>query len=106
MRNIMRKAGGILTIISGSIMVVGGILASGVPWALIPEISAALAEAPTGVGGGFIAIGVVALVGGVYALRRRIWGLALAGAICAAFPAMPLGVLAIIFISIAKREFD
>jgi hypothetical protein len=105
MRKRMRIAGGVLTIISGAMMVGGGILATGVPWALIPEISAVLAEAPAGVGGGFIALGAVALVGGVYALRRRIWGLALAGAICAAFPSTPLGVLAIIFISIAKREF-
>ena len=98
----MRRAGGILTIVCGIIMVVGGTFAAGVPFALIPQ----MAEAPAGVGAGFIALGVVALIGGIYALRGRRWGLALAGAICAAFPAGPVGVLAIIFISIAKREFE
>jgi hypothetical protein len=105
-RNRMRKAGGILTIIGGIIIVAGGIMAAGVPWALMPELSAALAEAPAGVGAGFIAPGVVALIGGIYALRRRRWGLALAGAICAAFLTGPVGPLAIVFISLTKREFE
>ena len=97
----MRKAGGILTIIGGIIMVAGGTFATGIPWALIPP-----ATAPAGVVGGFIALGVFTLIGGIYALRRRRWGLALAGAICATFPAAPVGVPAIIFISITKREFE
>jgi len=97
----MRKAGGILTIVGGIIMVAGGTLVTGVPWALIPP-----ATAPAGVVGGFIALGVFTLIGGIYALRGRMWGLALAGAICATFPAAPAGVLAIIFISLAKREFE
>jgi len=74
---------------------------------------------------GIIAI-VMAVVGGVYALRRRIWGLALAGSICtligpwgllgilipSAMPFMPLtlplaipGILATVFIVRGKREF-
>ena len=97
-----RKAGGILTIIGGIIIVVGVFIATGGPWALIPVP----AGPPAGAVGGFIAVAVVAIIGGIYARRGRMWGLALAGAICAMFPAVPLGVLAIIFISIAKREFE
>lgn len=54
-----------------------------------------------------IILGVVAIVGGVFALRRRIWGLALAGAICALFPPriIVLGILSVIFIVLSKREF-
>lgn len=54
-----------------------------------------------------IILGVVAIVGGIYALRRRVWGLALAGAICALIAPPPgiLGILAIIFVSLGKREF-
>jgi hypothetical protein len=79
-----------------------------------------------------VALGVVAIVGGVSALRRRSFGLSLAGAICALpssfFGAVPtsvvlavsvvpaasriyglasviLGILAIIFVSLSKREF-
>ena len=63
----MRKAAGILTIIGGIIgIVAGGIFATGGAWALIPALA--------GVGGGFIALGVVALIGGIYALRGRMWG--------------------------------
>ena len=102
MRKGMRRAGGILTIVCGIIMVVGGTFAAGVPFALIPQ----MAEAPAGVAGGFIALGVFTLIGGIYALRARIWGLALAGAICAAFPVGPAGALAIVFISLTKREFE
>lgn len=61
------------------------------------------------VGVGIIALilGIVAIVGGVFALKRRIWGLSLAGAICALFPPhiAILGILAIIFVSLSKKEF-
>jgi hypothetical protein len=52
-----------------------------------------------------ITLVVIALVGGSYALARKRWGLALAGAICACFPVIPLGVLSIIFVSLGKKEF-
>ena len=107
MRERMRKAGGILTIVGGIIIVAGSFIATGGPWALIPGALMPGPEAPpAGVVGGLIALGVVALIGGICALRGRMWGLALAGAICATFPAAPAGVLAIIFISLAKREFE
>ena len=57
-------------------------------------------------GGGFLALGIIALIGGIFALRRKIWGLALTGAIFALFPVIPLGVVAIIFIALAKNEFE
>jgi hypothetical protein len=50
-------------------------------------------------------LGIVAIVGGAFALKRRVWGLALAGAICALFGFNILGILAIIFVSMGKKEF-
>lgn len=48
----------------------------------------------------------VAIVGGIFALKRRLWGLALAGAICAVFsPASVLGILAVIFVALGRSEF-
>ena len=53
-----------------------------------------------------VILGIVAIVGGVYAIRRRIWGLALAGAICAIFSVFGiLGILSVIFVSLSKKEF-
>ena len=53
-----------------------------------------------------IAFGIVVIIGGVYALQRRGWGMALAGAICALiWPLTALGIAAIIFVVLAKQEF-
>jgi len=50
-------------------------------------------------------LGIVAIVGGISAIRRNVFGLSLAGAICA-LPSGILGILAVIFIALGKREFD
>jgi hypothetical protein len=80
-----------------------------------------------GMGASIFALGIVAIVGGVSAIRRSIFGLSLAGAICCqvssaiygvlsffgvasggavwALAWLILGLLAIIFVSLSKREF-
>jgi len=52
------------------------------------------------------AAGILAIVGGIYTLRRKKWGLALAGSIAAFFGSAPLGVAAIIFTALSKNEFE
>lgn len=94
---------GILTIIGGIIGIVGGAVVVTLGPAFMAGIPGL--EMIAGIGAGLIAIGFIALIGGIFALRRRAWGLALAGAILALFPIIPLGVLAIIFVSMGKREF-
>jgi uncharacterized membrane protein len=50
---------------------------------------------------------LISIAGGIFALLRKAWGFALAGAICAIIsPGWILGVLATVFVSIAKNEFD
>ena len=51
-------------------------------------------------------ISLMSVIGGIYAIRRKAWGLSLAGAICAIFPAQVLGIIAVAFIAISKKEFD
>jgi TM2 domain-containing membrane protein YozV len=103
-------AAGILCIIGGAI----GLLLC-LFWALIalvlmgdPSVEGELSiDAPIvkfWVFGG-IAI-TIAIVGGICALRRRIWGLALAGSICALVGFGIPGILAIIFVVRGKREFE
>jgi hypothetical protein len=69
---------------------------------------------------GFIVLGGIALIGGISALRRKVWGLALAGAVlslwiipvgtmCGILWMIPvgtvLGILPIIFLAKSKGEF-
>ena len=118
------SAGGILSIIVGAFEVIGGgmmvaLVSLGIP--LRPWLSSCLPGVP-GVwhayswavvpiwpmiimGGILLVLGIIAIVGGVSAVRRGSFGLSLAGAICALIPLNLLGLLAVIFVSLGKREF-
>jgi hypothetical protein len=62
-----------------------------------------------------IILSIVAIVGGVFAIRKRAWGFALAAAICGfitgfvgfpfTVPAIPLGIAAIVFTVLGKGQF-
>ncbi len=95
-------AGAIDVIIGAVILIAGGIALqflelTGMEWAM----GLIMAIGPI-----WIVLGIVAIVGGVYALKRRLWGLALAGAICAVSGFWLLGILAIIFVAMGKGEFE
>jgi hypothetical protein len=51
-------------------------------------------------------LGALAIAGGIYALKRKIWGLALAGSIAAIFGCMPLGIAGLALTALSKKEFD
>ena len=76
---------------------------------MLPDIMGIISTAALIIGIVLIVFGIIALVGGVHAIRRKRWGLALAGAILS-FPFMPLGgilgLLAIIFVSLGRGEFE
>ena len=57
-------------------------------------------------GGAAIGLGVVTLIGGIFTLRRKVWGFALASAILAIFCGGVLGILATIFVSMGRKEFS
>ena len=55
----------------------------------------------------FLAIaGILSLLGGISALQRRRWGLALAGSIASIIGPIIIGIPALIFTIISKNEFD
>lgn len=97
-RSGLLTAGGILSIIVGAFELIGGgimiglVIGGGVNWLIIPGVP-------------ILALGIVAIIGGISALRRESFGLSLAGAICA-LPSAILGILAIIFVSVSKKEFE
>jgi hypothetical protein len=49
-------------------------------------------------------LGILAMAGGISAVRQKRFGLSLAGAICALASGL-LGILAVIFVALGKREF-
>jgi hypothetical protein len=107
-------AAGVLTIIAGvlglliALAVAVGLGIAGTLAGLIPGFPGASFLALVAIPG--IILSIIAIVGGIYALRRSLWGLALAGAICAFFALPGLGwilaILAVIFVSLGKREFS
>jgi len=58
------------------------------------------------VGSVSIIFGVIAVVGGVYALQRKVWVLALAGSIFAFSCCRPLGIATIVLTALSKHEFE
>lgn len=84
-------AAGSLTISAGVLgLIVGSVLVSVSPLFIVGLVA--------------IMISTVAVAGGLCALQRRVWGLALAGSICSV-PCW-LGIPAIIFIALSKQEFS
>jgi hypothetical protein len=114
------SAGGILSIIVGVFEIVAGgmmlILTTGsiIPFCMAPLSGATGLSAAYDasivplwwmiMGGVLIGLGIVAIVGGVSAVRRKSFGLALAGAICS-LPSIGFGILAVIFVALGQREF-
>ena len=66
------------------------------------------------IGAPMIILSIVAIVGGVFAIRKRAWGFALAAAICGFIvglplfiaPAILLGIPAIVFTALGKGKFE
>ena len=117
------KIAGILSIISGAFGVLSGIgLAffgifmanmtyraggSFSPYSSMPREFFTIFAAIYGVIGFLsLLIGVLAIVGGVFAIKKKKWGLALAGAIAGTVTFFPCGIPAIILVSMAKPEFS
>ena len=50
-------------------------------------------------------LSILAIVGGVFALQRKVWGLTLVGAIAGILTFFPTGIPAIIFVALSREEF-
>lgn len=115
------QIGGVLTIISGAIGVINAVLFAGMIFFMrfllsIPEYSGEIPDvryAATMIGWTygviafiFLSLGVLGIIGGIFSIKRRLWGLALAGAICGnlAFPL--IGIPATVLVAMARGEFS
>ena len=101
---------GALSVAAGLVLVLfGGVLSSILAAAGVPNMLFLIPFPIVGsIATPLLILGAMAIVGGTYAIRRRVWPMALAGAICALFPPQVgiLGILAIVFIVLGKDEFD
>ncbi|MFC2013111.1 hypothetical protein ACFLUE_02360 [Chloroflexota bacterium] len=110
---------GILNIVAGAIHLIGFIgviiaifaIGSGIPlWQYAPETfptAIGLAQTILIIVAVFTAIvGILPLVGGIYSVQRKKWGLAFAGSIAAIFGTAVLGLLAVIFTAMSRDEFE
>ena len=100
----MPPTGGALAMVSGIVHII---------WGIVVAIGGQAIGRWAGIFGlgliglPMIILGVVGVIGGIYALQRKVWGMALAGAICSIIgPAALLGILATVFIAISKQEFS
>lgn len=95
-------AGGVLSIVAGAIHIFG-FLGCMIALIYVPAHVGII----LGIVGGYLLItGILPIIGGIYALQRKKWELALAGSIIAILGSLILGVLATIFIAISRDEFE
>ena len=103
-------AGGVCSILAGAWgVLVGGLLSLlGLGGATFLDMPRNGFLALSIVGWPALVLGILAIVGGVFALQRRRWGLALTGGICALLipPPFILGILAIVFVALSRDEFS
>ncbi|HUW45129.1 MAG TPA: hypothetical protein VMW50_04965, partial [Dehalococcoidia bacterium] len=114
-------AGGVLSIIGGVLEAIAGGIVVGIgihniiggtlwplphiPWVQWGEIVVDFLPAIVIIVGILILVlGVIGIAGGISALNRKSFGLSLAGAICV-LPTVLLGILAVIFVAVSKKEF-
>jgi hypothetical protein len=99
---------GILMIIAGITATVAEIIYytagdlgifAGVPWV----------ESSANLKGALFATGIIAIVGGIFTLRRLILWLAIVGVVCSMFltiwPVLAIGIISILLIATSRREF-
>jgi len=98
------KTAGILTLIGGIVGIITGAIFTTTGAGVLTGIPGMNWMA--GIGAGLFAFGIIALIAGIFILRKKSsWGFALTGAILALFPIIPLGVVAIIFVIMGKKDF-
>ncbi|MEJ2739041.1 MAG: hypothetical protein P8105_04310 [Dehalococcoidia bacterium] len=110
-------AGGVLSIIAGVFSLIGcivtisliGVVGSSYIWDYtgLDPVSAGVVQTVLVIVSIVTFItGILPLIGGIYSLQRKRWGLALAGSITAIIGTTILGILSVIFIAMAKNEFE
>lgn len=109
---------GILNIVNGILSIVGSfitfifsaLISAGSDWAGLNEVNLgidpdALASILLFIAIIILVLAILQIAGGIFAIKRKLWGLALAGAIAGTLHFTILGILSIIFLAMGKDEF-
>jgi hypothetical protein len=104
-RTWMPKAGGVIAIVIGSFY-----SALFIPGIFITAVQGGDAWSEFGslMAGIYIFIGpmsIMAIIGGIFAIKRRRWPLAVAGAACAIISPFMIGIAALVLILLSRNEF-
>jgi hypothetical protein len=110
------KIAGILSIIAGISALFGSLILGAVGVAGSAVLGSTLGHAPRGLpllplllfiplSILILALGVLAVVGGIHGVRRRHFSLLVIGAAAAVFCFVPLGIAALVFAVLAEKEF-
>jgi hypothetical protein len=107
------KAAGILCIVAGALWIISMIFGVYILWELT-DLFIMGGDSPglplffiyLVIGLLMMVFGVMSIIGGVSALHRRKWGLALTGSVCAIVCFFYLGIPATILLVMHKREFE
>jgi hypothetical protein len=108
--------GGMLTIIAGSwnlLIGIGAIAGSADPFGPIYRSIAVGGVLGVGIGTFLVILGIISIVGGYFAIRKKRWALALVGGICATLPVAVtadiivflMATVALVFITTGRTEF-
>jgi hypothetical protein len=110
----MPRIAGMLSIIAGTIGILGSVIAI-VLYSCVNNLQNNPGSVESSLGDpvgwafiiSFFIINIMAILGGMLAIKRKLWGIALAGAICALLSlwAGALGIASIVFLTLSKDEF-
>jgi hypothetical protein len=98
---------GVSGIICGLIMIIcaiaGGVIMDYIH-AQIPQVILVIVFLAAGIP--CLILGALAIIGGIFSLRRQKWGMALTGAVASLFLNTLFGIAAIVFAALSRREFN
>jgi len=102
------RVAGILDIISGVLAIIGYVVLVnfGSFSVFIKDIPVSSRYIMFGISEVLAISGLIAIVGGIFALNRRAWTMALVGSIAALFVSALPGIAAVILTAISRKDFN
>ena len=98
----MPVIGGILSIISGALDLLA-VFGIGIAIIVVPSNLGILLLT---IGAFLLVVSILPIIGGIFAIKRQKWGLALAGSILAILGSLAFGIAATVLVALSQDEFE